>query len=219
MGESPEGELREDLALGISFHLEVVYRTFHFYLDPERGTDVESQLYVVLWIFDLIPMFPPLAFLAMLLHARWFPPSPAERLAQSKDRSLRAAHATELSKQLKTSNRFSFAFEGAKNLVHDLTKSSSSSQPGVLARGLGGSATLAGMAGGLKIVDEVEKSKTTRTTKSKSSAEGEDVSVYRLASDLTEVFGPPIQEGMGQVSDIAEKIKKYVPPPSSPFQF
>ncbi|GAA5858679.1 hypothetical protein JCM1840_006513 [Sporobolomyces johnsonii] len=126
--------------------------------DPKR-TAKWAGLYLFLWLFDLIPLFPIAVFLALILRARLFPPSTSEVLATSTERAARTREAAELSKQLKNSSgRIGFAFEGARSLLSDLREHvplrRSADEEKTLASAVGASALLGGIAAGASIDGE-----------------------------------------------------------------
>lgn len=90
-----------------------------------------------------------------MLKARLFPPTPEELLAEGVEESARSREAAELSKQLKSSSKVGLvlgsAARGVKARVWDRDEDSSDERGGALARGLGGSAMLGGLAGGLHV--------------------------------------------------------------------
>lgn len=122
---------------------------------PSSATHNAPQLYVVLWIFDLLPFFPPFFFLLLLLRTQLFPPTPAELLEKLRMRSTRSAEAVSLSSSLKTTGRFGFAVEGAKGVFASLR--TEKTEGSALMRGLHGSAMVGGLAGGLGVGKGMER--------------------------------------------------------------
>ncbi|ORY51222.1 hypothetical protein BCR35DRAFT_310717, partial [Leucosporidium creatinivorum] len=114
-------------------------------------------IYASLWITDLIPALPILILLYLIVNARLFPPTPAELLAEGKEQVARSKEAAELSKQLKSSSRVGLVLgSAARGVVSSFRDNDRSSEQGsALARGLGESAMLGGLAGGLRIDSEV----------------------------------------------------------------
>lgn len=137
--------------------LEVVHGKSFASAFPRRGAhSFLLQTYVVFWITDLLPSLPILILLYLIVKARLFPPTPAELLADGKEEVARSKEAAELSKQLKSSSRVGLVLgSAARGVVSSFRDSDRSSEQGsALARGLGGSAMLGGVAGGLRIDSE-----------------------------------------------------------------
>lgn len=120
-----------------------------------------SQIYLVLWLTDLLPALPALIFLYFILKARLFPPSPREILAEGREQELRGREAAELSKQLKSSSRVGLVIGGAARGVMSRMRDAGTERGGALAEALGGSAMLGGgVAGGMQVdADGMERAR------------------------------------------------------------
>lgn len=205
----------------------------------------------MLWYYNLVPILVPGFLLYHILHARLFPPTASEILAQATDRVRRSAEAAELSTQLNSTSRLGFVRQGARGLYHNIRgERPSSSQGSALARGLEGSAMLGGMMAASAGVSKASKPEIPRTSalaraiagtsgvaggiaapsrvsidelrpppaapspepesEDTSEADGKPkpTSLYGTATEVARVFGPPLEEYLGQASDYAEKIKK-----------
>ncbi|GAA6063450.1 hypothetical protein JCM10212_005623 [Sporobolomyces blumeae] len=121
--------------------------------DPLK-TGKAAAVYLVLWTLNLLPVFPVGVLIYYILRPRLFPPSPAELLAESTERSVRTREAAELSKQLKNSSAgrgVGFAVEGVRGVLSDLKDRvplGRSASDKNLAAALGSTALVGGSAGG-----------------------------------------------------------------------
>lgn len=76
--------------------------------------------YLLVWWYDLLLLAPIVALAAVVVKARFFPPSPQELVRLARDRHARSRDARVLGKQLKASSVFGYAGQGVKGLWADL---------------------------------------------------------------------------------------------------
>ncbi|BGP49649.1 hypothetical protein JCM10450v2_005552 [Rhodotorula kratochvilovae] len=119
-----------------------------------RRTGTWIAVYLVLWLGDLLLLFPFAFLLFHLLQARFFPPSTDELLAQAADRRARSRDAAELGKQLSASSRFGVLGGGVRGLWNEVRDrlgrdDDDSGEEKSLAAAIGSGAALGGIAGGL----------------------------------------------------------------------
>lgn len=174
--------------------------------DPREKTWLYASIYTFLWFFDLLPFFPPFAFLLYLLKSIFFPPTIEELLIKSKLRKERALEAANFSKSFNSfsSSRLGLglAVQSAKGLFSGILPEK---EKATLVRGLSGATSLASgiVTPGKVVIPEGDEVKPTLTVTPEKEA-----SLFKLLKEIVVVLGPEGQELMSQAADLSEKVKK-----------